>query len=167
MSNPPIWKDTHFKQAAKLGPSRSKHIFCPREQREASAEPDGGLNQESVFLCLPVYPPTTELPVGPRDIPRMSINIPQRQESIRGRDHYQTGSEKSGLKKVKPVPFHLEPLEMILWVSSQRRFWKQCLPDMLDNFTREPSFYHSSMRVPGWWHQKCPIPVSRVPGLPC
>lgn len=54
LSNPPIWKDTHLKKAAKLGPSCSKHVYCPEEQREAlaapTAEADGSLNRGCVPL---------------------------------------------------------------------------------------------------------------------
>lgn len=50
-------------------------------------------------------------------------------------------------------------------VNSKRRLWKQCLPVMLDNFIRELFFYHSGMRAAGRRHQKCHVPISRVPSL--
>lgn len=61
LSNPPIWKDTH----SKLGPSCSKHIFCPREQREVSAilaaEPNGLLKGRVLQLWQPSPPPQSGL----------------------------------------------------------------------------------------------------------
>lgn len=128
LSNPPIWKDTRFK----LGPSCSKHIFCPREQRESSAilaaEP-GLLNKERGvsfnFGTQPPRPPPwscLQAEGAPLDY---SKGVYKHSPGARG----QEGGTIAKFREVwteenEPVSFLSEPLKLIMPVSSKRRFWK-------------------------------------------